>query len=283
MSPLPPVILAPGPQRSRPERVRRQLGIVGAYFAQFLKMRLAYRVDFLVDLGANLFAIGVQLTTLTVLFSKVDALMGWSFEQVLFIYGFSLLPLGMFNVISINLYRFAEHYIADGNLDRVLVRPINPLAQVLSESFNVSGLNEIILGTGIMIFAAGRLDLQPDLLDALVFAVVVPSAAVIYVGVFLGLTAVSFWHEDRMGLSPPVYNVIRFARYPLTIYGRWVQIFLTFVLPFAWVAYMPATWFVDGPGVQRWALLTPLVALLVTSLAYAIWRAGLRRYASTGS
>ena len=277
------VTLAAGPQRSRSARVRRQLGIVGAYFAQFLKTRLAYRVDFLVDLSANLFAIGVQLTTLTVLFSKVDALKGWSFEQVLFIYGFSLLPLGMFNVVAINLYRFAEHYIADGNLDRVLLRPVNPLAQVLSESFNVSGLNEMLLGTGIMIFAAGRLGLEFGVVDVLVFMVLVPSAAVIYAAVFLGLTAVSFWHEDRMGLSPPIYNVIRFARYPLTIYGRGVQVFLTFVLPFAWVAYMPATWFVGGPDVRQWALLTPLVALILAMVAYSIWRTGLRRYASTGS
>jgi len=277
------VTLAPGPTRTRPERVWRQLGIIGAYFAQFLKMRLAYRVDFLVDLGANLFAIGVQLTTLTVLFSKVDSLRGWSFEQVLFIYGFSLLPLGLFNLISVNLYRFAERYIADGNLDRVLLRPLNPLAQVLFESFNVSGLNEIVLGAGIMVYAGLELGLQPGLLDLLVFAMVVPSAGVIYVAVFLGLTAVSFWHEDRMGLAPPVYNVIRFARYPLTIYGRWVQAFLTFVLPFAWVAYMPATWFVGGPDIQRWALLTPLVAVLAMALAYAIWSTGIKRYASTGS
>ena len=275
--------LATGPRRSRPQRAVRQLSIVAAYFAQFLKMRLSYRVDFLVDLSANLFAIGVQLTTLAVLFSKVPALKGWSFEQVLFIYGFSLLPLGLFNLISINIYRFADHFIIEGNLDRVLLRPVNPLAQVLFESFNLSGLNEMFLGTGIMVYAAGQLGLRFDLLDVAVFAVVVPSAAVIYVAVFLSLAAVSFWHEDRMGLAPPVYNLIRFARYPLTIYGRGVQIFLTFVLPFAWVAYLPAGWFVGGPEIQRWALLTPLVAILAMSLAYLTWRTGLRRYASTGS
>jgi ABC-type uncharacterized transport system permease subunit len=55
------------------------------------------------------------------------------------------------------------------------------------------------------------------------------------------------------------------------------------VLPFAWVAYMPATWFVGDADIRAWALLTPVVALLVGSLSYGIWRAGVRRYASTGS
>jgi ABC-2 type transport system permease protein len=277
------VILAPARRRPLPQRAARQASIIGAYFAQFLKSRMAYRVDFLVDLGANLFAIGVQLATLTVLFSKVSALKGWSFEQVLFIYGFSMLPLGLFNLVSVNLYRFAERYIAEGNLDRVLLRPLNPLAQVLFESFNVSGLNDLVLGLGIMTYASLQLGLSFGVLDVLVLLLLVPSAAVIYMSVFLSLTAVSFWFEDRMGLAPPVYNIIRFARYPLTIYGRGVQLFLTFVLPFAWVAYMPATWFVGGPDVRSWALLTPLVALVVLSLAYGIWKAGLRRYSSTGS
>ena len=104
-------------------------------------MRLAYRVDFMVDLGANLFAIGVQLATLTVLFSKVDALRGWSFEQVLFIYGFSLLPLGLFNLVSINLYRFAEHYIADGNLmhrDWLRNTNLGPVAYVRPKTGNAN-------------------------------------------------------------------------------------------------------------------------------------------------
>jgi len=111
----------------------------------------------------------------------------------------------------------------------------------------------------------------------------VPSAALVYTAVFLGLAAVSFWFEDRLGLAAPIYNVIRFARYPLAIYGRGVQAFLTFVLPFAWVAYLPATWFVGGPDVRRWAMCTPLVGVLVMALAYTVWRAGLRRYTSTGS
>ena len=128
-------------------RVVWQARIFGAFFAQFVKMRLAYRMDFLVDTLAVGFSLVIQLTVLTVLFAKIRALQGWSFEQVLFIYGFSLLPLGLFNLVSVNFYAFADKYIIGGKFDRVLLRPVNTLAQVMFESFNVSGLNEIILGS----------------------------------------------------------------------------------------------------------------------------------------
>ncbi len=277
------VTLAVRQRRSRLREISRQLSIFAAYFAQFLKMRMVYRIDFLIDLGANLFAMGVQLSVLIVLFDKIDALRGWSFEQVLFIYGFSLLPLGLFNLVAINLYRFAERYIADGNFDRVLLRPINSLAQVMFESFNVSGLNEIILGSGIMVYALRELAVTFSWLDALAMVLVVFSAMLIYFGVFLGLSAVSFWFEDRMGLGPPVYIVIRFSRYPVTIFCPLVRLFLTFVLPFAWVAFYPATYFVGTGEFQRFSLLTPVVGIVVFSLSYTIWKCGVRHYASTGS
>ena len=264
-------------------RWRYQAGILGAYIAQFFKTRLAYRADFVVDLVANVLAVGAQLAVIGALFGKVEALRGWSFDEVLFIYGFSLLPLGLFNLVSINLYGFAEKYIAEGHLDRVLLRPVNAFAQVIFESFNISGLNEIILGVGIMAYAGVKLDLAWSAGDILALLVLAPSAAVVYVGVFLGLTCVSFWSEDRLGLAPPVYNVIRFSRYPLTIYSRWVQLFLMFVLPFAWVAFYPATWFVGAAEFRRLSWLTPLVGLLVFGIAYGIWQRGLRRYGSTGS
>ncbi len=264
-------------------RLAWQGRIFGAYFGQFIKMRLAYRMDFLVDTLAVSFSMVIQLAVLTVLFSKIRALDGWSFEQVLFIYGFSLLPLGLFNLISVNFYGFADKYIIGGKFDRVLLRPVNTLVQVMFESFNVSGLNEIILGTAVMVYAGMKLNLDFGVADVFALLVLVPSASLVYTGVFLAITAVSFWHEDRMGLAPPVYNIIRFSRYPLSIYSLPVRVFLTYVLPFAWVAYYPATWFIGGEKLPGIALLTVPVSLVVFLGAVWVWHRGAANYASTGS
>ena len=220
-----------GKTRTRTAQMAWQARIFGAYFVQFLKMRLAYRMDFFIDTLAVGFSLLIQLAVLSVLFGKVSALDGWSYPQVLFIYGFSLVPLGLFNLVSVNLYGFADEYLIGGRFDRVLLRPVGSLAQVIFESFNVSGLNEILLGLAVMIHAGVKLGLDFGVTDVLALLVLAPGAALVYLGVFLGITAVSFWFEDKMGLAPPVYNLIRFSRYPLTIYSLPVRIFLTFVLP----------------------------------------------------
>ena len=117
-------------KRNFPGEFLRQLRLFGFYFAQFVKMRLAYRLDFVIDTMAVAFSSLVQLAVLATLFSKVEALQGWSFHQVLFIYGFSLVPLGLFNLTSINLYRFSDRFIIQGKFDRVLLRPRSTVLQL---------------------------------------------------------------------------------------------------------------------------------------------------------
>ena len=77
--------------------------------------------------------------------------------------------------------------------------------------------------------------------------------------------------------------IIRFSRYPITIFSLPVRVFLTFVLPFAWVAFYPAAWFVGGEQFSRLALFTPLVGVVVFGGSLIIWGRGIRNYTSTGS
>src|SRR5260370_8833991 len=80
----------------------------------------------------------------------MPGLAGWSFEEILFLYGFSLIPFGLFNVLSVNLYEFGSTYIIEGKFDRVLLRPISSLFQVLFEAFRIESFQEIIVGLSVV-------------------------------------------------------------------------------------------------------------------------------------
>ena len=108
-------------------------------------------------------------------------------------------------------------------------------------------------------------------------------------GISLAVATVAFWFVRVDALRWAVMSLEQeFTRYPLDIYSRGVQLTLTFVLPFAFMNYYPASWLLHkAPGAVHLApqvgVVTPLIGLACTSLAYAFWRAGLRRYQSTGS
>ena len=84
--------------------------------------------------------------------------------------------------------------------------------------------------------------------------------AVIYLAVFLILTSVSFWFEDRVGIVPPVFNMLTFGRYPLTIYNVFIQFLLSWIIPFAFASFYPTTHFLGRRAFTPYFHLVPVVA-----------------------
>jgi ABC-2 type transport system permease protein len=121
--PAPPVPMLPDDQRGMTALVadaRRHALLFFDYFTQYAKVRISYRGDFFISLITSFAATIFGLAFVIVLFQKVPQLAGWRFEEVLFLYGFSLIPFGLFNVISTNLYDFGNNYIIEGKFDRIL-------------------------------------------------------------------------------------------------------------------------------------------------------------------
>jgi len=263
--------------------MRRHVHLLAAYLNQFIQSRLSYRADFVIDIFAVLTALSVHMVFLGVVYSKVQSLQGWTFQQLLFIYGFSLVPLGIFNVISTNLWEFSDGYLIEGRFDRVLLRPVNPLFQVLFESLNLASLGEVVIGFIVLAGAGAALGIVPAPLDVILFPILILSAAAVYLGVFLLMTSLSFWFEDRLGIGAPIYNVIRFARYPVNIFHPIVRAIISWVVPFAFAAFYPASHFLREHEYRWFAAMTPLVALVVLSGAMAMFTMGTKRYRSTGS
>ena len=263
--------------------MRRHFILFWEYWKQYIKVRMSYRADFLIGLATSLTATVFAFGFLLILFSKIPRLAGWRFEEVLFLYGFSLIPFGLFNVISLNIYDFGSNYIIEGKFDRVLLRPVSSLFQVLFEAFRIESLHEVAVGLFAIAWASRRIGLDWGVLDVLLLVFFGFCGAVIYTSVFLMLTSVSFWMEDRIGIGPPVWNLIAFGRYPLNIYGCFVQFILSLIIPFGFASFYPTVRLLGRQEFRFYGALVPVVAAVFLGLAILVWRQGSRQYASTGS
>jgi ABC-2 type transport system permease protein len=265
------------------DAVKRHALLFADYFAQYAKVRVSYRGDFFVSLATSFAATVFSLLFVVTLFNKVSTIGGWRFEEILFLYGFSLIPYGFFNIISLNLYEFGNNYIIEGKFDRVLLRPVSSLFQVLFETFRIESFQEIATGTYCMVYASHRLGIPwtpTRFLTLLFFGI---CASIIYVSVFLMLTTVSFWFEDRIGVHPPVWNMMAFGRYPLTIYSPVVQFFLCWIVPFGLASFYPSVRMLGRTVSPAYAPLVPVVAAVFLTVAISLWNIGTRHYSSTGS
>jgi ABC-2 type transport system permease protein len=261
--------LKPKPEDTS-QTIKRHILLLWDYFTQYAKVRVSYRGDFLISLATSFAATLFSLLFVIVLFQKTSQLAGWRFEEILFLYGFSLIPYGLFNIISLNLYDFGNTYIIEGKFDRVLLRPVSSLFQVLFEAFRIESFQEIATGTFCIVWASRHLHVLWTPQKILLFLFFGFCAGIIYMSVFLILTTVSFWWEDRIGVHPPVWNVIAFGRYPLNIYS-------------GLASYYPSVRLLGRTVAPEYAPLVPVVAAVFFVLAILLWNSGTRHYSSTGS
>jgi ABC-2 type transport system permease protein len=119
--------------------------------------------------------------------------------------------------------------------------------------------------------------------NLLLFPALVLCGTVIYLCAFVVITSVNFWFEDRIGLAPPVYNMIAFGRYPITIYNAFIQFLLSWVVPFAFASFYPTVRFLGRTEFIREFYIIPVVAGVMVALALVTWNRGVQQYKSTGS
>lgn len=266
-----------------PRNAARYAGLLFDYFTQYAKVQLGYRGDFIVSLITSFAATIFGLAFVLILFRKAPQLAGWTLPEELFLYGFSLIPYGVFNILAANLYNFGNDYIIEGKFDRILLRPISSLFQILFETFRIEAVQGIATGLFCMWWGARHLQVAWTFEKLALLAFFGLCASVIYVAIFLILTTASFWFEDRIGIHPPVWNVIAFGRYPLSIYSGAVQFFLCWIIPFGLASFYPSVRLLGRAVVPEYAPFVPLVAAVFLGIAISLWNFGTRHYSSTGS
>ena len=261
----------------------RTARIAWILFLTVLKRRLAYRGDLLLAaLDENMRGI-IALILLHVYVSKTPMLHGWTQYELLFILGFSLVPISLFHAFCGNLYQLSNLYIIQGNLDRVLLRPYPAFLQICFDRIAIEDLTGALLGIGVMIAAINQIpNFDISVLHLALLIVLMISAFAVVVAVFMAFAATGFWFEDRVGMVPPVYNLMEFGRWPVGIYHPALKLIITCFIPFSFVAFYPAGYLVRG-GDPFPALLTPIIAVISLLLAGWLWRTGIHRYHSSGS
>ncbi len=262
----------------------RYFALFGEYLKNYAKTRLTYRFDFWIEVFSDLLSQGVNLAFIFIVFQHTPSLGGWSQAEIVFVYGFFMIPYGVFSTFF-NIWNFSERYIVKGEMDRVLTRPAHSLFQVLLENVDPPSLVGSFVGAIIMGLSWQQLGMSFHVLDLVILLVFVIGAALIYGGIYTAISAISFYSDAPTGIVPLMYNIQSYGRYPVNIYNKLIRFILTWLLPFAFTGVIPASYFLEkkADDISGLAMLTPVVGCIVFGVALWIWNTGVRRYRGAGS
>ena len=259
----------------------RPLKLIRAFWVNSLALDLEYRVDFLISAATALVTCGAGLLVLQVMFSFSQSLGGWSFHQALALYGIYLLLEEFANgFLTYNIGSVPE-LIRRGDLDFILMKPVNSQLQVSIQHFRIVGLPAYLLALGILIYAMVEMGSLTPLNVLLLVALLICALAIVY-AIWALLHTLAFWLVRIENIAQVFYAVFKVARFPIAAFPGAMQIIFTVIIPIAFMTTVPAS---AAAGILDWRLgiAAPVIALLGLWLSHRFWQFALRHYSSASS
>ena len=278
--------------RVRAAAASRVRGFLGAWrtalriSAISFRARAQYRGDFITALAMGLAWQTSILVFATVLLTRFPGLGGWTSGGVLLIVAIRMLSHGGM-VLVFNSLIMIPYIVQQGALDGYLIRPMPVYRQILLYTFPLNALGDSFSALLLFAFAITRVHLSWTPLMALYLVAAVIGGVLLEAAIQTLVSILAFRFTIPMAVFMWFDRMIAtFGNYPFSILPLAARAVLTYLLPVAFVAYLPAavlTGRVASTSVQEWlAYASPAAGPLLYILARYAWFRALRHYESVG-
>ena len=258
------------------------LKIYFTYLKIHIRSLMQYKMSFTLIVIGQAFTSMFSLLAIYFLFDKFGDIQGYTFEDILICFVISYLGFSISECFFRGFDSFTS-IISNGEFDRILLRPVNIMLQVLGSKIEFAKIGRGILA--IVVFIA--------LFYYCPYLIVVDKLVTIFFMTFGTVVIFSSLHILKAGLtfftiqSLEIINIFTdggrdLAQYPLNIYKKWVLNFFTYVLPLSMVNYYPLLYII-GKSNNKLYIFAPLVSILFILPCYLVWKLGVKKYQSVGS
>ena len=250
--------------------------------AQDLKSKMSYRADFIISTVGMICTNIAGFVTFWIMFRNFPSINGWSYYEMLFLYGFSLVSLTPVQCLFDNNWSLRQ-YVYTGDFIKYCFRPINMFFYFQSEVFDIKGLGQFAFGLGTLIYSGIKIGLEFSPLMILKLIVFLITASLVMIALQNAAAATCFWINNSFYVLELVFRFKDYAKYPITIFTPVFRFIFTFIMPIAFIAYYPSLVILRPDEVPILSWLSPIVGVIFFIISYKIWMYGAKRYSGTGS
>lgn len=249
---------------------------------QDLKSKMSYRADFIISTFGMLFSNIAGFVAFWILFQNFPDIKGWTYYEMLFLYGFSMLAMTPVQCFFDNNWNLSG-MLRSGEFIKYCFRPLNLFFYFISEVFDIKGLGQFAFGIVTIVYAWNKLALPVTAFGIALLVLAVLSASLFMIALMNFAAGAGFW---LIGSTPIMLFMFKFrdyARYPVTIFNRGFQFLFTFLIPIGFMAYYPSLLFIRPDQMSVLTYLTPVLGVMFFYLSYKFWMKGASIYSGTGS
>ena len=254
------------------------------YVAMQIKTSLEYRLNILF-LGISQATVSVaEFLSVYMMFLQFNSVGGWTFYEVALMFGIITTVFSLAECFARGYDEFPS-LIKNGDLDRMLVRPVGIHKQIFGSKIEFNKFGRIILGIVVTIIALVNLNIEWNIWKVLVLIATLVCGFLVILGIFMIGAGISVFSIDNLEFVNIITNGSKeLAFYPLDIYKKWLSRFFTFIIPIACFNYLPVN-FILGKGSLPAVVygLSPLFGMVffIPCLIFMNW--SLTKYKGTGT
>ena len=269
-------------RRDLAERLRPYRVLLASRAHAQMQYSASFVTDILGTVGVGL----AEFAEVWVIFHYVDVLGGLDFTAALLVFALSNLAFSFADMFVGHLDQLPR-YIRAGQVDAFYVRPLPLLAQLMTSDLSLRRVGRLAVALVALTVALTTADIPWSPATVLLIVLTVVSGTAIFSALFTAAGGLQFYLVDGAEFTNAfTYGGQYAAQQSQQVFPDPLRIFWTFVLPTAFVAYLPTVAILDLPGdhfAPTWlAWCTPLAAALAWTLAGLCWRSGTRHYQGAG-
>lgn len=265
----------------RPASLLRYLRLIAIFAGASISVQLEYRMNFVISVLGSILTAGGALFGLLILSSDGQPIGGWSYREATIVVGLFTLVQGFIGTLLYpNLNKIAEA-VRLGTMDFNLLKPIDAQFLVSTRNINVFHLIDVLLGLGLIGWAASGVE-GVTLAGLLLALVLVGAALTIVYAIWFALTTTAFWFVKVENVTELFNGVFRAGQFPVTVFPGWLRLFFTAIVPIAFITTVPAEALI-GRTRPTSALTAVAVALVLLVASRWFWKRAIGSYTSASS
>lgn len=258
------------------------LRLFAAGFSMSLRRTVTFRTNLFFDVALAVAGVLSALVTIVLVFTRTEHLAGWTKSEMFVLAGtFQLLTGLKAAFIDPNLAWFPGRGIREGTLDTYLLQPAPSLFLASFATAAPLALVQALLGLGVVGLGISIHGHPPGPLGIAAWLVLLVVGAAITWALGVLLACLAFW-APRLELDVFYGATWQLGRYPVDVYRRPLRLLLTYLIPLALIATLPAGALLREPD-PAVMLASTAAGVGATLLATGVWRLGLRRYTGATS
>ena len=252
------------------------------YLSIHVRSQMEYRTSLLLTMLGQFLTSFAALLSVLFMMDRFHQVQGFSFEEVLLCFAAVLMAFSLAECFARGFDTFAR-MIANGEFDRILLRPRGAIFQVLASKIELSRAGRLLQALLVFAYALPRSGVMWTPARAGVLALMVLCGAAVFSGLFVLYAGLCFFTTDGLEFMNIFTDGGReFGSYPMSVYGDGILRFFTFVVPIACFQYWPLLYLL-GKTDSPLCMLSPLAGVLFLIPCWVLWRVGVGHYQSTGS